>query len=237
MNANDIRIGTKFEIEIPNNSRNNNAPSASYASQLLDVIDANSISVAAPMSEGRLKFLARGLNIIVYYMNERQELLFFKSTVKNHRKNGPLDAFDITIDNEPQKIQRRNFYRLDATLSSQYISVRNPVLDFDKLEFSQISQEDIKTAFTKNISVSGLCLVLENSLEAGSILDITFDLDDTAEIRVFAQVIRSIKVLSKKYEVGMNFVKIEPRDSEILRKYIFEKQRLMLKNTLQTKGK
>jgi len=35
----------------------------------------------------------------------------------------------------------------------------------------------------------------------------------------------------------MHYLKIEPHDSTILTKFIFEKQRLILKNTMQAKTK
>lgn len=87
MDANKIKIGTKFEIEILDGNKNVNS-SCSYTSQLIDVIDSKSISVVAPMSEGRLKYLTIGLNLFVYYLNDRQELLSFKAIVKGHRKTG-----------------------------------------------------------------------------------------------------------------------------------------------------
>ncbi|MHB8062040.1 MAG: flagellar brake protein [Ruminiclostridium sp.] len=233
MDANKIKIGTKFDIEIPHN--NNSNSSSTYSSQLIDIIDSKTISIVAPMNEGRFKFLTRGLTIFIYYLNERQDLLYFKAIVKGHRKNGPLDAFDITIDSEVSKIQRRKYYRLDIALSCQYKIIGEQLLSTDKLEFSEINNADLITAFTKNISGSGFCLNLEEPLNAGTILDITINLDNTALIRVFAQVIRSIHIQNKKYEVGIHYLKIEPRDSDILTKFIFVKQRLILKNTMQAK--
>lgn len=237
MNANNIRIGTKLEIGIPAYTRNDSDSPSSYISQLLDVVDSTTISVAAPMGEGRFKFLSRGLKIFVYYLNEKQELLYFKATVKEHKKNGPLDAFDIKIDSEVSKIQRRRYYRLDVALSCQYLISAPQLSSTDKLEFPKTSEPDFKNAYTKNISGSGFCLILEDPLEAGTILDVAINLEDTALIRVFAQVIRSIHVDSKKYEVGTHYIKISSRDSGFLTKFIFEKQRLILKNTMQAKSK
>ena len=234
MNANEIKIGTKFEIEILADSKNSTS-SPTYTSQLIDVIDAKTLSISAPMSEGRFKYLTIGLSIYIYYLNDTQDLLFFKASVKGSRKNGPLDAFDVLITSDVSKIQRRRFYRLEAALSCQYLIVGEQLLSTDKVDF--VNQADLKSAFTKNISCSGCCLLLDAPIDAGSIIDITFNLDDTASIRVIAQVIRSIDLHSKKYEVGMNFIKISPRDSDILTKFIFEKQRLMLKNTLKAKIK
>lgn len=234
MDANDIRIGTKFEIEIPDNNKNNYT-SSTYTSQLLDIVDSKTISIVAPMNEGRYKYLSMGLSVFVYYLNERQDLMYFKAIVKGHRKNGPLDAFDITIVSEVSKIQRRKYYRLDVALSCQYVIVGQQSVSTDALKFSETNTENLQSAFTKNISGSGLCLNLEAPLDAGTILDVTINLEDTALIRVFAKVIRSIFIQNKKYEVGMHYIKAKPNELETLTKFIFEKQRIILKNTMQAK--
>jgi c-di-GMP-binding flagellar brake protein YcgR len=233
MDASKFKIGTKLEIEIP--EINNNASSSNYSSQLIDIIDEKTISISAPMYEGRFKYLTIGLDLYVYFLNDNQDLLSFKAIVKGHRKNGPIEAFDITIHSEVKKIQRRRFYRLDEAVSCKYTIISEQLISIDNLDFSA-ANADLINAFTKNVSGSGCCLVLDKPLDAGTVLDITFDLQAATSIRVLAQVIRSIPH-NKKFEVGLNFLKIAPRDLDILTKFIFEKQRLILKNTLRARIK
>lgn len=237
MNANEIKLGTKLEIEIPELNKKKDQSQTSYISQLIDVIDAKTISVVAPMSEGRLKFLMKDLKVVIYFLNSRQELLYFSGIVLGHSKNGLLDTFDISISGEFSKIQRRRFYRLEAVLGCKYYIVDEQLISTDKLEFEKTDETRLKPALTKNISGSGFCLVQEEPLDSGTVLDVTINLEDIASIRVFARVIRSIQSTGKKYETGMNFIKISPRDSDILNKFIFEKQRMILKNTMQAKIK
>ncbi len=233
MNAKDIKVGTKLEVEIPEYGNKINENTTSYISQLVDVIDDKNISIASPMREGRLKFLSRDTSLIIYYMNEKQELLYFKGVVKGHRKSGALDIFDVTIASEFNKIQRRRFYRLDVVLTCKYAVVNEQLISTDNLEFTNIDNAQLKSAFTKNISGSGFCMVLDESIASGSVLDISIDLEGLASVRVLAQVIRSSGEKNKKYEVGLHYTKISPRDSDILTRYIFEKQRQILKNTMQ----
>jgi Predicted glycosyltransferase len=235
MNAKDIIIGTKLEIEIPEYNKNSTSQSSGYISQLVDIIDAKTITIVAPMSEGRLKYLSAGLNIIVYFLNPRQELLHFNATVKEYKKLGPLETFELTVTSDFKKIQRRMHYRLDATLSCKYIVTTDRPLINQKPDFKEISEAELKNAYTKNISGSGLCLTLENSMDSGTLADITVELEGLGFIRVLAEVIRSINIQHKKYDVGMNFVYISPQDSNVLTRFIFEKQRLMLKNSPQSR--
>ncbi len=237
MDANDIKIGTKLEIEIPELNKKKDQVQASYISQLIDVIDTTTISIVAPMSEGRLKFLLKDLKVVIYFLNSRQELLYFNGKVLGHRKNGLLDTFDISITSEFDKIQRRRFYRLEAVLECKYNFIDEHLVSTNKLNFQKPDESRLKTGVTKNISGSGFCLVQEESIDSGAVLDVIINLEDTASIQVFAQVIRSIHISSKKYEIGMNIIKISPRDADILTRFIFEKQRMMLKNTMQAKTK
>jgi c-di-GMP-binding flagellar brake protein YcgR len=103
------------------------------------------------------------------------------------------------------------------------------------LEFNEVDESSLKSAYTKNISGSGFCMILDEALDSGTVLDIIIHLEETATIRVFAQAIRTISGKSKRFEVGLHYIKISPRDSDILTRYIFEKQRQILKNTMQAK--
>lgn len=237
MNAKDIKVGTRLEVEIPDSSIKNEESTTSYISQLVDVVDDKTICIASPMSEGRLKFLSRDLSLIIYYLNERQELLFFKGLVKGHRKSGALDVFDVAIISEFNKIQRRRFYRLDVVLKCRYKVIDYQPISTDNYQFDVLSDAELLPAYTKNISGSGFCITIQEALNSGAVLDIYIDLEGSATIRVLSQVIRNSSEKNKKYEVGLHYIKISPRDSDILTRYIFEKQRQILKNTMQAKLK
>lgn len=230
MDANDIRLGTKFELEVPEIGANGDENKKSYVSQLLDIIDSKTISIAAPMYENRLKFLSNGLKIDIFFLNERQELLCFSAIVLDYQKRDHLETFLVKIQGEFQKIQRRRFFRLDITLEQQYSVLDTPVNS--RLEFGDKKGRAIKKAFVKNISGSGACLILDEEPDRDKILDVTISLNEATSIRALAKIIRIIKN-EKRFEVGVHFIKIFPHDSDMLMKFIFEQQRLLLKNSKQ----
>jgi c-di-GMP-binding flagellar brake protein YcgR len=236
MDANKIEIGTKLEIKIPYTSSSDS--SNTYASQLIDVIDNKTVSIAAPIGEGKFKYLNIGLDLFVYYLDENKDFLFFSAIVKGHRKNGPIEAFDITIVSEISKVQRREAYRLETALTCNYTILDSKLFNADSANFPEINNAVLNTASTTNISSNGISLHLETPLEAGTILYITLNLEETSKIRVLAQVKRSLRKDSKKrYMVGLRYIKIDSRDLEVLTKFIFTKQRLMLKNKMPSKFK
>ncbi len=235
MDANKIEIGTKLEIKIPYTSSNDS--SNTYTSQLIDVIDNKTISIAAPISEGKFKYLNIGLDLFVYFLDESKDFLFFSAIVKGHRKNGPIEAFDITIVSEISKVQRREAYRLETALPCKYTIVDSNLYNTDSANFPDISNAVFSTASTSNISSNGISLHLEAPLEAGTILYILLNLEETSKIRVLAQVKRSLRKDSNRYMVGLHYIKIDSRDLEVLTKFIFAQQRLMLKNKMPSKFK
>lgn len=234
MDANKIQLGTKLEIKIPNI---NNDSATTYKSQLIDIIDKTTISISAPIFEGKYKYLNIGLDLFVYYLDENKDFQFFNAVVKGHRKNGPVEAFDIAIVSEISKLQRRDAYRLDTALNCKYSILDSQILDIDKIVFPEINNSDFKNASTTNISLNGISLNLDIPLDIDTILDIIISLEEASEIRVLAQVKRSHRVNNNLYIVGLHFIKIDSRDSSALTKFIYDKQRLMLRKKMPAKFK
>ncbi len=234
MDTNKIGIGTKLEIKIPNINDNS---SNTYNSQLIDIIDNKTVSISAPIYNGKYKYLNIGLDLFVYFLDENKDFLFFNAIVKGHRKNGPLEAFDITIMSEISKLQRRDAYRLDTALNCRYTVLDNNFANIDKIDFPKINNVNLKNASTTDISSNGLSMHIDTLLEPGTIVDITINLEETSKIRVLAQVKRSLPISNNLYTVGLHYIKISSQDSAILTKFIFAKQRLMLKNKMPAKFK
>ncbi|PYG86956.1 c-di-GMP-binding flagellar brake protein YcgR [Ruminiclostridium sufflavum DSM 19573] len=235
MDANMIALGTKLEIKIPYNG--NSDTSNTYTSQLIDIIDRKTVSIAAPISEGKFKYLNMGLDLFVFFLDEHKDFLFFNAIVKGHRKNGPIEAFDITITSEIKKLQRREAYRLDTALSCKYTIIDSRLPITESSNSPEIPIADLKTAATTNISSNGISLHVDEALEAGTVLYIIVDLEEGSSIKVIAQVKRSHHIESKHYMAGLRYIKIDSHDSQILTKFIFAKQRLMLKNKMPSKFK
>ena len=233
MDTNKMEIGIKLEIKIPNINDSSNT----YESQLIDIIDKKTVSISAPLYDGKYKYLNIGLDLFVYFLDENKDFLFFNAIVKGHRKNGPIEAFDITIVSEISKLQRRDAYRLDTALNCKYAVLDNILLNTDNIDFPKLNNADLRNASTTNISSNGLSLNLDSQLEPETIVDITISLDETSKIRVLAQVKRSLPIKNNFYMVGMRYIKISSHDSAILTKFIFAKQRLMLKSKMPAKFK
>ena len=124
MDANAIRLGTKFELEVPEIGANGDENKKSYVSQLLDIIDSKTISIAAPMYENRLKFLSNGLKIDIFFLNETQELLCNSTGLSEERSLRNLSSQDTgrVSENSEKKIFQIGYNARATIFCSGYSS-------------------------------------------------------------------------------------------------------------------
>ncbi len=96
------------------------------------------------------------------------------------------------------------------------------------VEYCRVEDEHSKKvqAFTENISISGICILLNEEIKAGSFLFITIYLLDgnhTIETRGEVVWVRPSTFLNvknnKHYDAGINFVEITKEDRDRLSRY------------------
>lgn len=93
--------------------------------------------------------------------------------------------------------------------------------------FKDLSTGAVQRALTKDISGSGVCLVTEEMLEAGTPLAIEVTLPDRdAPIKFLADVVWSMPMIDPQQpsshppaETGLRFVSIDPKDRTLIMQY------------------
>lgn len=76
---------------------------------------------------------------------------------------------------------------------------------------------------SKNISEDGMCIIADNPLNQGTIINLRFCLFKKEEISVYGKVIWNRKTDEGLYENGISFWNISNKGREIIRKYVKEK--------------
>lgn len=226
MSIKDIKIGTKLELEVTDafNADKNNI----YVSQLLDIIDDENLVIAAPIAGARLAFIPNSTKIVVVLNHPKNGLIAFNGILESKDTHDNIAVYYLKINGDFYSIQRRNNYRLEIMLDTYYYELQYnlPVETQDTNEISYIKEH------TKNISGSGACIVTNNELSAGSHLFLKFELPDGTEIETRGIVIRSTRVDSNnilKYNTGVKFTSMSKKNEEMLIKFIFLKQKEILK--------
>jgi len=100
-------------------------------------------------------------------------------------------------------IEKRKFKRVALTTEIDYYS-------------------DIKGQ-AKNISESGLCMVIQSSLSKGIPLILKFDLSDEKYISTIGIIVRCRNMGQDNYECAVKFTSMNILDQQKIRKYVYDK--------------
>lgn len=226
MNIQDIKIGTKLEIELINSA--GEKIGQTFISQIMDITDSTNIVVAAPMFESKIAFIPTGEKIRLIFIHDKYGLVSFIGTIYKKEKYDNLVGFRISVDTELQKIQRRNYFRLDYVLDVQY---RTFQFDLKGQGILKITST-YKKALTRNISGCGACIVTEEEIPKDSGIELVIALDPANTINVLCKIVRLTVIeqeRGKKYEYGLYFIDIPQKHQNAIVKFVFDQQKLMAK--------
>ncbi|MBN2531947.1 MAG: PilZ domain-containing protein [Spirochaetales bacterium] len=79
-----------------------------------------------------------------------------------------------------------------------------------------------KKAESKNISIGGICILIDHHISEGTILFLVIPLKKMGIIQVIGEVIWSKKVSDKKYEAGIEFLSLNDFSKDKISSYIEE---------------
>ncbi|MBO6108815.1 MAG: flagellar brake protein [Eubacterium sp.] len=240
-------IGDKLEITPVKSAFSYDKSVKKYTSQVLDFDNVRTAKIAAPLVDGRL---------IPLRMDEDIELCFFtkaglyqcRGRVKKRYSDGNVSVLDVLFVSEPQKFQRRRFYRLECSLEMKYRRLsREEIKATQELERARILEDEEKIAECEqtleaveknwkdaavtNISGGGIKFHLPESLEVGETIEVDIPISagrGAASMKMMAHVIESSKSMdmrSSSADVRCEFDSIDNREREDIVKYVFEEQR------------
>ena len=228
MKLEELQTGTRLELELLNNL--GDKVGNTYISQLLEPVRETDMIISAPIFESRLIFVSLNSNLHIAFFNRKYGLMGFTAIVNAREYRGNIAILQISAQSEPEKIQRRTHYRLDSLLNSEF-----KVLDAS-------SDKPVADSFmkgtVKNISGSGACIITDEKVSKNSVVDLFIYLNEATKIRALCIVLRNQQVEVKKgisYELGLHFVDISAKDQDLIIKYIFEQQRMLLKKDVLDK--
>ncbi|NJD02276.1 MAG: flagellar brake protein [Ruminiclostridium sp.] len=229
MKVSDLEIGTKLELEIYD--RNEQAQGLSLVSEFEWLVDPTTLMIAAPIFERVIYPLRIGTLINIYYIRkaaQEYELYTFKANVLKREMNENMALLRIGVISEIERIQRRQYFRLGCSIPVKFRAMEsmNDTADINT---------QFKTTIANNLSGGGICLLLEEKLDVGKLLECEIATDGKKGIRFFGKVKRYEKNVLHgkfKYEIGIAFININNNDREKVVKFIFEEQRKLRKRGL-----
>jgi c-di-GMP-binding flagellar brake protein YcgR len=247
---NILNIGDKVDVVRIDKNGKVLHPDKVYASQLMDFIDDKTICIIMPLYAG---------NTIMLNPGEKYKLTFYTSKglfqcncvmLSPYREDSAIIAA-LKILTSLERIQRRQYYRLECVLDIEYRQVtqlemeiidtlarEKLVNDGDKAEaqrvLSQLSNTWLNASIT-DLSGGGARFNSYEPLNPGDKVKIKLNFVTGGELKKLllgANVIASEKLLNhtEKYEHRVAFTDIGKADREDLIKFVFEQERKRRKN-------
>lgn len=245
-----ITVGDKIDIKQLDHNGELVKASKTYVSQLLDIADEKTISIAMPHGNGLIYILEQGMSyrLCFYTAKGLYQCNCTMSTV--YRENNAVIA-SVKLITALEKIQRRQYYRLECIHEIEYRAITPEELQLEnklagnkfinsderadvRRRLSQLDRAWLKASIT-DLSGGGARFNSEEPLKPGDRIRIRMDFimgNELKKLIVGAEIITSGRMENRndKYEHRAEFYDIGKVDREDLIKYIFEQERRRRRN-------
>lgn len=211
-----LRVNQPVELELPEYDKD------CYRSRV-EGIFGNKITLAAPLKGGQVVSLSPGTAVKVIYKDEMAIYTFISHVISQECLNPPTVTLGEPYDK--QRIQRRNFVRLDANLT----------IVFSKVDENLEPVGEVCWGNTVDISGGGVMFACSAVLKCGDVLYTTVHFSDNDSVKALGKVVRFVENPSTakfKYSVGLEFTIIEELERDKIIKFIFNRQRELRKKGL-----
>lgn len=179
-----------------------------YLSQVEDISKDGTILIDSPIHNSHIVPIRIGSVIQVIFFNKQGLFIFYAKVI--NRFTGNLSLLHITPISSVERLQRRQYFRLEKTIPFTYI-------------IKDDQDGKIYKGIIEDISGGGLKCKVDIKLEVGTIIICNFVLE--CEINVTGKVIRFDEFKEKGYEIGICYIDIDERIREKIISYIFKEQR------------
>lgn len=209
-----------------------------YVSQVLDFTENGNLMVAMPMKRANLVPLSKGQQYEVFFYTQKG-LYQSIAVIVDRFKSGTLYSMEISLMSELQKYQRRQYYRLEKSISVKYAAISeeeyNTFLNERTAPPRLQTAVDFSDGTSLDISGGGLRFAGNKKIDKAQKLVVQFDIVSASRpIRYClpAKVIMSFEMTDRvgRFEHRIEFAGISRESREVLIKYIFEEERKMRKN-------
>ena len=250
-----VSIGDKIEVRQLNRKGIPIKNIEPYSSQLLDFStnqSENIISIAMPLKGGHTFILKPGIHYNLLFFTDKGLYQCNCKMLRSYKERNALIAA-VLITTELEKVQRRQYYRLEILYEMEFCFISEEELNIiDKIVKDNLKEEsdstekadiintlvqwskDWKKAYVVDISGGGVKFNSDVLLEPQDqiMLRINFTLKDVVNnLIIGANVIQSNRMENhiNKYVTRVEFTRIKESDRDDLIKFIFEKERKMRK--------
>ncbi len=183
-----------------------------YRTRVEDVTD-HALLVAAPIQRGHVVPISVGTELQLSYIRDSmgKQGRYTALGVVARRYVDRLPILQIDVSQPWERIQERDFVRVDVLLAAKY----SRVLDG--------KPEGSRTGQVTNISGGGVLLVTDQPLAVGERVWLAFKVDDTL-LETLGSVRRVEAVPDAGYGSGVAFENIDDKSRQVIIQFVFKRQ-------------
>lgn len=210
MTEHNLKVNQNFELVVKNSSFE-----GTYLCKITDICD-NKIKITAPYIRGEIIPLRINLALEMYFTGEKAAYLYKTKIIG--RESEPIPVLVLEYPDNKQRIQRREFFRLDAKIGLTYRLLNS---DLEPVT-------EMKETITIDISGGGLKMVFDNAIYKGSLMELYLQIPGIENISIISKVVNVFE-LPEGIAVGVKFVEIDNYVQEQIIGWIFDYQRELRK--------
>lgn len=211
-----LKVGQCLEVSLMDDVNHNK-----FSSRIEDLND-DELILGMPMLKGYPIIPTRGSAFEAKLVTEFSAYKFV--SVYKGKKMDPFPVWSASVPKFVEKFQQREFVRVKTTIPVQ---VRLRDEETEKL------LPPVHT-YIRDISGGGVRFIMDQPLPEKSIVHLEFDVPEIETIKVYAEVIRYVQPVGTEdvFWIGVKFLSLPNLIRSKLIRFIFKKQREMLKGKL-----
>lgn len=188
-----------------------------YKSTIQD-IKKNEIIISIPVGEGIYLTINAGDEIEQYYYDDKGNIFKYTTKILGRLIEKGMPFYRLSLPYNIEKIQRRDFVRVDIVKEITYINAKN------------INTSEMKKALIIDLSGGGTKIKVKEKLYKDDIILISFSEEDF-NLRIKGKIVRVDMTENKDYICGVKFIDLEEKIREKIIRLVFtimRKQRELL---------
>ncbi|MFW5981245.1 MAG: flagellar brake protein [bacterium] len=193
-----------------------------YLSKIAEM-DSDKIKVTSPFIKGEVVPLRLEQIVNLYFTSDIAAYTFPARIIE--RQSEPLALITIEKIGELKRIQRREFFRLDAKKKVKYRLIEDPL---DPEEDEPI---ELKETETIDISGGGIKMNVDNDFPREGFVELYLDLPEIDSIPIFGKIVNEYSLADGR-AVGIKFLDIARAVQEKIISWLFDYQRQLRKKGL-----
>lgn len=182
-----------------------------YRTRVEDVYD-NIVIVAAPIEQGTLVPIRLGTELNIEYKDTsaKSQGRYRAPAIVETRQRGQVATISLRLVGEWQKIQDRQFVRVDVFIEATYALVLGDEV------------QGIRTCIVRNLSGGGLWMDAEEELCEGDFIWICLPLEQET-IQTYGEIVRK-RETETGFGYGVSFINLPESERKTVIRYVYQRQ-------------